>query len=144
MGESPWYIGKREAILSLIYIYIVWRISRQIILSCKVMANLSLNYKILENLSLNNKILWSLANVLLKYETIYDNNKTYSLNCNILTYMFGKKKHNFHFLQTMLQVSVVVFVRFLLYTLSYPSISFDNIPQQSSCRCWSWPPVLSR
>ena len=30
-------------------------------------------------------------NVLLKYETIYDNRKTYSLNCNILTYMFGKR-----------------------------------------------------
>ena len=67
-----------------------------------------------------------MANVLLKYETIYDNNKTYSLNYNILTYMFGKNKHNFHFLQTMLQVLVAMFV--MVGEINVFSTTFVKLP----------------
>ena len=65
-------------------------------------------------------------NVLLKYETIYDSNKTYSLNCNTLTYMFGKKKHNFHFLQTMLQDLVAMFV--MVGEINVFSTTFVKLP----------------
>ena len=128
MGESPWYIGKMggDFITNIICIYIFlanlsrlyylvksWRIFHWIIKSWKIFHWIIKHCEVL-------------ANILLKYETIYDNNETYSLNCNILTYMFGKEKHNFHFLQTMLQVLVTIFV--MVGGINVFSTTFVKLP----------------